>query len=93
MGVEKMIQENVLPLIFFGKTKTLSPIVGALSTMLVKKFGLVLLNTMTSAHEKYLIYQQGRAEPVRYLTGGGAFSNADHLCTLSEERCDRKKYW
>ena len=25
------------------------------------------------------------------LTGGGSFSNSDHLRTLGEERCDRKK--
>ena len=25
------------------------------------------------------------------LTGGGEFSNADHICTLSEERSDRNK--
>ena len=28
---------------------------------------------------------------VRAATGGGAFSNANHLRTLSEERCDGKK--
>ena len=27
------------------------------------------------------------------MVGGGAFSNVDHLRTLSEERCDGKKYW
>ena len=26
------------------------------------------------------------------MTGGGSLSNADHLQTLSKERCDRKKY-
>ena len=30
-GVEKKIQETFLPRLFFGKTKTLSPILGALS--------------------------------------------------------------
>ena len=30
-GVEKMIQETFLPHLLFGKTETLSPIVGALS--------------------------------------------------------------
>ena len=32
-----MIRENSLPPILFGKTKTLSPVIGALSTMPVKK--------------------------------------------------------
>ena len=36
-GVEKMLWETFLPHLFFGKTKYLSPIVGALSTMPFKK--------------------------------------------------------
>ena len=46
-GVEKMIWEDFLPRLFFGKTKTLSPIVGAISTMPVKKSGLRLMNPVT----------------------------------------------
>ena len=48
--VEKIIRETFLPRLFFGKKKTLSPIVGDLSTMLVKKYGLGLLNPVTSEH-------------------------------------------
>ena len=69
-----MIQETFLPCIFFGNTKTLSPIVGALSTMPVKKAGLGLLNPVTSEKEKYLSSQKGRAELIRAVIGGGAFS-------------------
>ena len=47
-GVEKMIQETCLPCLFFGNTKTLSPTVGDLSTMLIKKSGLGILNPVTS---------------------------------------------
>ena len=36
-GVEKIIWETFLPRLLFRKTKTLSPVVGALSTMPVKK--------------------------------------------------------
>ena len=39
-GVEKMISETFLPRLFFRKNKTLSPVVGALNTMLVRKAGL-----------------------------------------------------
>ena len=46
-GVEKMIQENVLLRFLFGRTKTLSPIVGTLSTMPIKVAGLGLLNLLT----------------------------------------------
>ena len=51
-GVEKMICKTFLPRIFFRKTKTLSPVVGALSTMPVKKSGLGLLNPLTSDQGK-----------------------------------------
>ena len=53
-GVEKMIRKTFSPRLFFRKTKTLSPVVGALSTMPVRKYGLGLLNPVTSEQEKYL---------------------------------------
>ena len=59
--------------------------------MLVNKSGLGLLNPVTLAKEKYLSSTRGIVELVRYVTGGGTFSNADHLWTLSEERCDGKQ--
>ena len=90
-GVEKIIHETFLPCLFFRKTKTLSPIMGDLSTTPVKKSGLGLLSQVTSAKEKYLISQWGSTELIRSVTGGGAFSNADHLRHLSEERRDGKK--
>ena len=86
-----MIQETFLPRLFFGKAKNISPVVGALSTMLVKKAGLGLLNSVTSDREKYLSSTRGSAELVQAVTGGGAFSNADHLWTLSEKQCDGEK--
>ena len=89
--VENIILETFLPRLFFGKTTTLSPVVGALSTMPVNKSGLGLLNPVTSSQYKYLSSLWGSAELARAVTGGGAFSNADHLRTLSEERCDGKK--
>ena len=53
-GVEKMIRENVLPHLFFGKKKTLSPVVGDLSKMPVRRAGLGILNPVVSDQEKYL---------------------------------------
>ena len=73
MGVEKMIRENFLPRLLFGKTKTLSPFVGALNTMPVKKAGLGLLNPVTSAQDKYLSSQRGSTELVRAVAGGVGF--------------------
>ena len=79
VGVENIIQEKNLPCLFLGKTKTLSPIVGVLSTMLINMVVLGLLNPVTSAKANYLSSQSGSAELIWYVTGLGAFSNADHL--------------
>ena len=76
---------KLLPRLFFRKTKTLSPVVGALSTMPVKKYVLGLLNPVMSEQGKYLSSLRGIIELVQAVMGGGAFSNADHLRTLSEE--------
>ena len=78
-------------ILFFGKTKTLSPIVGYLSIVPVKKSGLGILNPVTSAQEKYLSSKWGSVELVWAVTGVGEFSSADHLYTLGEEICDGKK--
>ena len=53
-GLEKMIRETFLPRLLFGKTKTLSPVLGALSTMSVKKSGLGILNPVILSHKEYL---------------------------------------
>ena len=79
-----MIRETFLPRLFFGNTKTLSPVVGALSMIPVKKSVLGILNPLTSAQEKHLRSTRGSTELVRAVTVGGAFSNAGHLRTLSE---------
>ena len=47
VGVENMTQETFLSYIFSGKTRSLSPIVGDLSTILVNKSGSELLNQVT----------------------------------------------
>ena len=59
--------------------------------MPVKKSVMGLLNPVTSAKEKYLISQRGSTEMGWTVTGGGSFSNSDHLRTLSEERRDGNK--
>ena len=86
-----MIREIFLSRIFFGKTKPLSPISGALSKIPVKKSGLGLLNPVTSVKEKYLSSQWGSAELIWDVMGGGELSNADQLLALGEERRDGKK--
>ena len=77
-----MLWETFLHCLFFGNKRTLSLILGALSTITVKKLGLGLLNPVMPVKEKYLSFQQGSAEPIRAVMGGESFSNKDHLWTL-----------
>ena len=51
---EKILWETFFPCPFFGKSKTLYPVVVTLSTMLVKKTGMGLLNHVKSVNIKYL---------------------------------------
>ena len=55
LGMEKVLRETFLPRIFFGKSKTLTPFIGALSTFPVKKYRLDLQNPMTAAKDKYKV--------------------------------------
>ena len=86
-----MIWETFFPLLFFVKIKSLSPIVGALSTLLVNKVGLGPLNPVIPEKEKYLSSQQESVELIMDLTGGGSFSNSRHLLAIKEDRIDGQK--
>ena len=48
-GLEYFLLENFLLRLFFGKCKTLPPIIGALSMLPVNKFRMGLQNPVTSA--------------------------------------------
>ena len=52
-GADFFLRETFLLRIFFGKSKTLPPIIGAISTLPVNKSISVLQNPMTSEKEKY----------------------------------------
>ena len=90
-GSEEDGLRNPFASFFLGTTKILSPVVGALSTMLARKAVLGLLNPVTSAQNNYLNSTQGSSELVRPVTGRGGGLNSDHLQTLSEKRRDRKE--
>ena len=55
-GVEKLLQENVLPSIFFGKSKYFPSIVVTLSTIAFNKYSLGLQDPVTSDNNKYLSF-------------------------------------
>ena len=50
-----------------------------------------LLNSVTSAKDKYQSSQKSSAEIIQAVTGGGELSNANHLLELREERGDGQK--
>ena len=82
-----------MPRLFFIKKKTLSPIVGALSTTPFKKYVLGLLNSVTLAKEKYLSLQWLRPELIRAVMWWGSFSNTNHRQTLGGESHTGQKDW
>ena len=84
-------QGNLFVSSFLWKDKSPSPIVGALSTIPFKKSGLGILNPVTAAKEKFLSSQQAITELIQAATGGGTFSNTDHLLDIREERRHGKK--
>ena len=53
-GVMKLLWETFFLCLFFGKYKSLPPIVGTLSTMPVNKSGMVPQYMVTSSNNKYL---------------------------------------
>ena len=88
-----MFQENVLPRHFFGKSKSLSPIVGNISKMRVNKSGLGLLNIVTSTNEKESSSNRSSTELIQSMAAEGSFSNSNNLLALREERCNIRKKW
>ena len=77
--VEKLLRETFLPHLFFRKYKSLPPIVGTLSTILVNKFGLDLQKPVTSSDERYQSLQRARTELIRSVTRESDFPTADYL--------------
>ena len=77
----------------FLRGKDFSLILGALRKVPVKKPGLGLLNIFVPTKEIYLSFQRRSAELIQGVTGVGAFTNADHILGLGEERRDRQKDW
>ena len=92
IGAEKVLQENFLPSNLFGKSKTLPPIVGSLSTSTVKKYVLGLQNTLTPAKDKCNSLLHTSCEMIGAVTGKQYFSNADNIRAVKGKTRDGKKY-
>ena len=92
-GVGKIQQESFLPRIFFGKSKTLPPVVGAISTFPLKKYGLGLQNPVTSSADKYTSFLCAIYKLIDIVMVERWFSTSDCLQEVKEERQDGKKDW
>ena len=89
MGIDNLLR-YFLPRLFFRKPRSPTPLIGALITVLVKKFGLGLKNPVTSTDEKYLSLQSASMELNQDVIGEGCFSTDNHLLELREEIQDEK---
>ena len=89
--MEKIIQETFLPSVFFGKSKSLPPIVETLIITPVNKYLLYLQYPVKSSNKKYLILLRVSIEMIGAVTGERKISTANHLLTLREERHDGQK--
>ena len=84
-GIKKILRETFLPRLFFGNTPPLPLAVGTLITMLVRKSGLGLQNTVASAHKKIESSQRVSVKLINAVTGEIDFSVTEHLRSVSEE--------
>ena len=89
-GLKKFLRETFLSRFFFGHPPP-PPIVGALSTLTVKKSGMGLQNPVMSAKDKYTISLCAIDELIGEVKGEMVFSTADHIWEVKGERRDEKK--
>ena len=67
--MEKLFGKTLLPLLSFRKSKYLPPIVGTLSTIMVKKSGIGIQDPVTSANNKCLSLIHASSELIDSITG------------------------
>ena len=87
---EKVSAGNLFVSSFIQKIKTLPPVLGALSTLRVKKYRLGLQNHLASSAEKYNSLLHARCELIGTANGKKAFSTANHIWAVKEDRRDSK---
>ena len=68
--------------LFFGKLKTLPPIVGYLSTFPVNKSGMSLHNPMTPEKEKHTSSLHASDDLIGAVKGEQVFSTAHHISAV-----------
>ena len=91
MELEKVLWETFLPCLLFGKSKTLPPIVGALSKMPVKKSEMVLQSIVTSLKEKYTSLLRVSDNIIDSFKDKRVFSTTNHIQEVKGDRRNGKK--
>ena len=90
-GVEKLIQETLLPCLFSGKYKSIPTIIGTLSKIPVKKSGLILKNPVMSDNEKCLSSRRACSELIKVMNRKRKFTTSNHPQAVKEEMSDGRK--
>ena len=80
-----------MPRLLFGKSTTLAPVVGDLSTSQVKKYGTGLHNLVTLAADTYTGSLCTRYDLIGTVMGKREFSTTNNLWAVKEERREVKK--
>ena len=84
-GAQKVLQETLLPCIFFGKLKTIPSVVGNLSRFPLKIAGLGLQKPVTSAVDKYTVFLYERYELIYAFTSEREFATVDNIQAVKED--------
>ena len=92
-GVEKFLWGVLLPCIFSRESKYIPSIIGTLSKMLFKKYGIGQQDPVTSSNEKYLSLLCVSIKMIGGIIGASEFSTANRLQAVKEEKCGGKKTW
>ena len=89
MGKAFKLFEKILPKtnlrLFFGRSKTLPPVLGYQSKLPVKKSGVGLQNSMTSSEDKYTSSLCASYGIIGAVKGKREFSTDNHILAVKEE--------
>ena len=81
-----------MPYIFFGASKTFPLVVGFLSMLTVKTFGIGLQNPMKPEKDKYNNLVCASCKLIGAVNSARVFSTADHIQAVKGKRWGGRKY-
>ena len=87
-----MLQEIFFPFLFFGRSNPFPPVVGALSTLPVKKSGKGQQKPVTSSEDKYTSLLHASYGLIGAVRGKRGFPTDDHIQAVKEKHRDEKNW-